>query len=98
MKLPKYLSQQWSEASGSGEVGKLQIAKNRGKSEISFILNKELTDIRGTDGQPAPVIAPREHQLVLQGVRGQVLTVLSVHRISSPWKERWYIGEKADLL
>lgn len=77
VKLPKYLSQQWSEASGSGEVGKLQIAKNQGKSEISFILNKELTDIRGTDGQPAPVIAPREHQLVLQGVRGQVLTVLT---------------------
>ncbi|KAB0402203.1 hypothetical protein E2I00_020026 [Balaenoptera physalus] len=77
VKLPKYLSQQWSEASGSGEVGKLQIAKNQGKSEISFILNKELIDIRGTDGQPAPVVAPREHQLVLQGVRGQVLTALT---------------------
>uniref|UniRef100_A0AC11EAE7 Uncharacterized protein n=11 Tax=Ovis TaxID=9935 RepID=A0AC11EAE7_SHEEP len=79
VKVPKYLSQQWSEASGSGEVGKLKIATNQGKSEISFTLNKELTDIRGTDGQPAPVHAPTEHQFLLQTDRGQVLTVLTEH-------------------
>ncbi|XP_076728737.1 general transcription factor IIF subunit 2-like isoform X3 [Callospermophilus lateralis] len=33
VKVPKYLSQQWAKAPGRGEVGKLRIAKNQGKTE-----------------------------------------------------------------
>ncbi|CAK6441100.1 unnamed protein product [Pipistrellus nathusii] len=29
VKVPKYLSQQWAGASGSGEVGKLQVVQNQ---------------------------------------------------------------------
>ncbi|XP_069826631.1 general transcription factor IIF subunit 2 isoform X2 [Dendropsophus ebraccatus] len=79
VKLPKYLAQQWSKASGRGEVGKLRIAKNQGKTEVSFTLNEELASIQDIGGKPAAsfVTAPREHPFQLQNVGGQTLTVFT---------------------
>lgn len=77
VKVPKYLSQLWSKASRSAEVGRLKIDKNQRKPRVLFTLHEELTNIPGSDGQPSEVSAPREHQFFLQGVRGQVLAVLT---------------------
>ncbi|KAM4863902.1 general transcription factor IIF subunit 2-like isoform X1 [Urocitellus parryii] len=77
VKVPKYLSQQWATAPGRGEVGKLRIAKNQGKTEVSFTLNEDLANIHDIGGKPASVSAPREHPFVLQRVEGQMLTVFS---------------------
>ncbi|XP_010727167.3 uncharacterized protein LOC100544327 [Meleagris gallopavo] len=77
VKVPKYLSQQWSKASGRGEVGKLRIAKNQGRTEVSFTLNEELASISDIGGKPASVSAPREHPFLLQSVGGQTLTVFT---------------------
>ncbi|XP_063808902.1 general transcription factor IIF subunit 2 isoform X2 [Pseudophryne corroboree] len=79
VKLPKYLAQQWAKASGRGEVGKLRIAKNQGKPEVSFTLNEELSNIQDIGGKPAAtfVTAPREHPFQLQSVGGQTLTVFT---------------------
>ncbi|XP_068021381.1 general transcription factor IIF subunit 2 [Melanerpes formicivorus] len=77
VKVPKYLSQQWSKASGRGEVGKLRIAKNQGRTEVSFTLNEELASINDIGGKPASVSAPREHPFLLQSVGGQTLTVFT---------------------
>ncbi|XP_056411401.1 general transcription factor IIF subunit 2 isoform X2 [Hyla sarda] len=78
VKLPKYLAQQWAKASGRGEVGKLRIAKNQGKTEVSFTLNEELASIQDIGGKPATfVTAPREHPFQLQNVGGQTLTVFT---------------------
>ncbi|XP_037665768.1 general transcription factor IIF subunit 2-like [Choloepus didactylus] len=76
VKVPKYLSQQWHKASGRGELGKLRITNNQRKTELSFTLNEELTNI-DIDGQPGPATAPREHQFFLQELGGQILTVLT---------------------
>lgn len=75
--VPKYLSQQWAKASGRGEVGKLRIAKNQGRTEVSFTLNEDLANIHDIGGKPASVSAPREHPFVLQSVGGQTLTVFT---------------------
>ncbi|NXL89205.1 T2FB factor, partial [Alectura lathami] len=75
--VPKYLSQQWNKASGRGEVGKLRITKNQGRTEVSFTLNEELACISDIGGKPASVSAPREHPFVLQSVGGQTLTVFT---------------------
>lgn len=77
VKVPKYLSQQWAKAPGRGEVGKLRIAKNQGRTEVSFTLNEELANIHDIGGKPASVSAPREHPFVLQSVGGQTLTVFT---------------------
>ncbi|NXP55576.1 T2FB factor, partial [Heliornis fulica] len=77
VKVPKYLSQQWSKASGRGEVGKLRIAKNQGRTEVSFTLNEELASISDIGGKPTSVSAPREHPFLLQSVGGQTLTVFT---------------------
>ncbi|XP_056650216.1 general transcription factor IIF subunit 2-like [Monodelphis domestica] len=77
VKVPKYLSQQWTKASGRGEVGKLRIAKNQGRTEVSFTLNEELANICDIDGKPSSVSAPREHRFHLQSVGGQTLTVFT---------------------
>ncbi|XP_034049040.1 general transcription factor IIF subunit 2 isoform X2 [Thalassophryne amazonica] len=75
VKVPKYLSQQWAKASGRGEVGKLRICKNHGKTEVSFTLNEELTAIDGLEHKNA--CAPREHPFTMQTVGGQTLAVFS---------------------
>ncbi|NXK38123.1 T2FB factor, partial [Scytalopus superciliaris] len=75
--VPKYLSQQWNKASGRGEVGKLRIVKNQGRTEVSFTLNEELASINDIGGKPASVSAPREHPFLLQSVGGQTLTVFT---------------------
>ncbi|XP_018103622.1 general transcription factor IIF subunit 2 isoform X1 [Xenopus laevis] len=79
VKLPKYLAQQWAKATGRGEVGKLRIVKNQGKTEVSFTLNEELASIQDIGGKPASslVSTPREHPFLLQSVGGQTLTVLT---------------------
>lgn len=77
VKVPKYLSQQWAKAPGTGEVGKLWIAKNQGRTEVSFIMNEDLANIHGIGGEPASVSTPREHPFVLQSVGGQKLTVFT---------------------
>nr|XP_032646349.1 general transcription factor IIF subunit 2-like isoform X1 [Chelonoidis abingdonii] len=77
VKVPKYLSQQWTKASGRGEVGKLRIAKNQGRTEVSFTLNEDLASINDIGGKPASVSAPREHPFLLQSVGGQTLTVFT---------------------
>ncbi|XP_053161660.1 general transcription factor IIF subunit 2 isoform X2 [Hemicordylus capensis] len=77
VKVPKYLSQQWNKASGRGEVGKLRIAKNQGRTEVSFTLNEDLTNIDDIGGKPTSVSAPREHPFLLQSVGGQTLTVFT---------------------
>ncbi|EMP36753.1 hypothetical protein UY3_06074 [Chelonia mydas] len=77
IKVPKYLSQQWTKASGRGEVGKLRIAKNQGRTEVSFTLNEDLASISDIGGKPASVSAPREHPFLLQSVGGQTLTVFT---------------------
>ncbi|XP_055979471.1 general transcription factor IIF subunit 2-like [Sorex fumeus] len=76
VKVPKYLSQLWSEAS-STEVGRLKIDKNQKKPRISFTLREELTNAPGSHGQSTGVSAPRDHQFFLEGVRGQLLAVLT---------------------
>ncbi|KAF7238657.1 General transcription factor IIF subunit 2 [Varanus komodoensis] len=75
--VPKYLSQQWSKASGRGEVGKLRIAKNQGRTEVSFTLNEDLANIDDIGGKPTSISAPREHPFLLQSVGGQTLTVFT---------------------
>ncbi|XP_060689337.1 general transcription factor IIF subunit 2 [Hemiscyllium ocellatum] len=77
VKVPKYLSQQWAKATGRGEVGKIRIAKNQGKTEVSFTLNEELASIQTTSGKGAPISAPREHPFTMQSVGGQTLSVFT---------------------
>ncbi|XP_014351221.1 general transcription factor IIF subunit 2 [Latimeria chalumnae] len=77
VKVPKYLSQQWTKASGRGEVGKLKIAKNQGKTEVSFTLNEELANIQSIGVKQTSVSAPREHPFQLKCVGGQTLTVFT---------------------
>ncbi|XP_042314311.1 general transcription factor IIF subunit 2 isoform X2 [Sceloporus undulatus] len=77
VKVPKYLSQQWNKASGRGEVGKLRIAKNQGRTEVSFTLNEDLANINDIGGKPTSISAPREHPFLLQSVGGQTLTVFT---------------------
>ncbi|XP_010581713.1 PREDICTED: general transcription factor IIF subunit 2 isoform X1 [Haliaeetus leucocephalus] len=88
VKVPKYLSQQWSKASGRGEVGKLRIAKNQGRTEVSFTLNEELASINDIGGKPASVSAPREHPFLLQSVGGQTLTVFTESSVESQPEEK----------
>uniref|UniRef100_A0A8C3LFS5 General transcription factor IIF subunit 2 n=1 Tax=Chrysolophus pictus TaxID=9089 RepID=A0A8C3LFS5_CHRPC len=88
VKVPKYLSQQWSKASGRGEVGKLRIAKNQGRTEVSFTLNEELASISDIAGKPASVSAPREHPFLLQSVGGQTLTVFTESSTESQPEEK----------
>ncbi|KAM6980122.1 general transcription factor IIF subunit 2 isoform 2-T3 [Aplochiton taeniatus] len=75
VKVPKYLAQQWTKASGRGEVGKLRIGKNQGKAEVSFTLNDELTVIDGTTDKT--IRAPRDHPFTMQTVGGQTLAVFT---------------------
>lgn len=77
VKVPKYLSQQWAKSTGRGEVGKLRIAKNQGKTEVSFTLNEELTNIQDTGGKSTTVKAPRDHPFTMQSVGGQTLAVFT---------------------
>ncbi|XP_056588258.1 general transcription factor IIF subunit 2 isoform X2 [Triplophysa dalaica] len=77
VKVPKYLSQQWSKATGRGEVGKLRIAKNQGKAEVSFTLNEDLTIIDSIGEKASVVRAPRDHPFTLQTVGGQTLAVFT---------------------
>ncbi|EDM02307.1 general transcription factor IIF, polypeptide 2, isoform CRA_d [Rattus norvegicus] len=84
VKVPKYLSQQWAKAPGRGEVGKLRIAKNQGRTEVSFTLNEDLANIHDIGGKPASVSAPREHPFVLQSVGGQTLTVFTESSSDQP--------------
>ncbi|XP_025928003.1 general transcription factor IIF subunit 2 [Apteryx rowi] len=86
--VPKYLSQQWNKASGRGEVGKLRIAKNQGRTEVSFTLNEELASINDIGGKPASVSAPREHPFLLQSVGGQTLTVFTESSVESQPEEK----------
>ncbi|XP_063190792.1 general transcription factor IIF subunit 2 isoform X1 [Chroicocephalus ridibundus] len=88
VKVPKYLSQQWNKASGRGEVGKLRIAKNQGRTEVSFTLNEELASINDIGGKPASVSAPREHPFLLQSVGGQTLTVFTESSVESQPEEK----------
>ncbi|XP_073201096.1 general transcription factor IIF subunit 2 isoform X2 [Lepidochelys kempii] len=87
-KVPKYLSQQWTKASGRGEVGKLRIAKNQGRTEVSFTLNEDLASISDIGGKPASVSAPREHPFLLQSVGGQTLTVFTESSAESQPEEK----------
>ncbi|XP_058886158.1 general transcription factor IIF subunit 2 isoform X1 [Acipenser ruthenus] len=77
VKVPKYLSQQWAKSTGRGEVGKLRIAKNQGKTEVSFTLNEELTNIQDTGEKSTTVKAPRDHPFTMQSVGGQTLAVFT---------------------
>ncbi|XP_072116909.1 general transcription factor IIF subunit 2b isoform X2 [Mobula birostris] len=77
VKVPKYLSQQWAKATGRGEVGKIKIAKNQGKTEVSFTLSEELACIQNASGKGAPISAPREHPFTMQNVGGQTLSVFT---------------------
>uniref|UniRef100_H0ZQ16 General transcription factor IIF subunit 2 n=8 Tax=Archelosauria TaxID=1329799 RepID=H0ZQ16_TAEGU len=88
VKVPKYLSQQWSKASGRGEVGKLRIVKNQGRTEVSFTLNEELASISDIGGKPASVSAPREHPFLLQSVGGQTLTVFTETSVENQSEEK----------
>ncbi|KAI1241854.1 General transcription factor IIF subunit 2, partial [Lamprotornis superbus] len=95
--VPKYLSQQWSKASGRGEVGKLRIVKNQGRTEVSFTLNEELASISDIGGKPASVSAPREHPFLLQSVGGQTLTVFTETSVENQSEEKSESGS-ADKL
>eukprot|EP00069_Balaena_mysticetus_P011436 bmy_21257T0 len=75
VKVPKYLSQQWAKGPGRGEVGKLRIAKNQGRMEVSFTLNEALANIHDIGGKSGSGSAPRVHIFVLQSVGGHTLTV-----------------------
>ncbi|XP_008631419.1 PREDICTED: general transcription factor IIF subunit 2 [Corvus brachyrhynchos] len=96
-KVPKYLSQQWNKASGRGEVGKLRIVKNQGRTEVSFTLNEELANINDIGGKPASVSAPREHPFLLQSVGGQTLTVFTETSVENQSEEKSESGS-ADKL
>ncbi|XP_066477335.1 general transcription factor IIF subunit 2 [Tiliqua scincoides] len=87
VKVPKYLSQQWNKASGRGEVGKLRIAKNQGRTEVSFTLNEDLANI-DDGGKPSSFSAPREHPFLLQSVGGQTLTVFTESSMESQADEK----------
>ncbi|KAJ8351681.1 hypothetical protein SKAU_G00231570 [Synaphobranchus kaupii] len=75
--VPKYLAQQWTKATGRGEVGKLRIGKNQGKAEVSFTLNEDLTTIDTIGDKATTVRAPREHPFTMQTVGGQTLAVFT---------------------
>ncbi|KAM9486707.1 general transcription factor IIF subunit 2b isoform 2-T2 [Clarias gariepinus] len=77
VKIPKYLSQQWGKASGRGEVGKLKITKQQGKTMVSFNLNEELSVIEHSGEKTTSVRAPREHPFTMHSVGGQTLAVFT---------------------
>ncbi|MCJ8732558.1 hypothetical protein PDJAM_G00212830 [Pangasius djambal] len=77
VKIPKYLAQQWGKASGRGEVGKLKIAKQQGKTVVSFNLNEELSVVEHSGEKTMSVRAPREHPFSMQTVGGQTLAVFT---------------------
>ncbi|KAF4086932.1 hypothetical protein AMELA_G00090200 [Ameiurus melas] len=77
VKIPKYLAQQWGKASGRGEVGKLKIAKQQGKTLVSFNLNEDLSVVEHSEEKTMSVRAPREHPFTMQTVGGQNLAVFT---------------------
>ncbi|TSK18003.1 General transcription factor IIF subunit 2 [Bagarius yarrelli] len=79
VKVPKYLSQQWTKASGRGEVGKLRIGKYVTVFiiQVSFTLNEELTLMDNMGEKSSMVRVPREHPFTMQTVGGQTLTVFT---------------------
>ncbi|XP_030643444.1 general transcription factor IIF subunit 2b [Chanos chanos] len=77
VKIPKYLSQQWAKATGRGEVGKLKIEKNQGKTMVSFTLNEELTTVDSIGEKASLVRVPQEHPLTVQNVGGHTLAVFT---------------------
>ncbi|XP_028584650.2 general transcription factor IIF subunit 2 [Podarcis muralis] len=97
VKVPKYLSQQWNKASGRGEVGKLRIAKNQGRTEVSFTLNEDLANIDDIGGKPTSISAPREHPFLLQSVGGQMLTVFTESSLESQTDEKPEISSSEKL-
>ncbi|XP_010878479.1 general transcription factor IIF subunit 2b [Esox lucius] len=77
VKVPKYLAQQWSKASGKGEVGKLKIGKKPGKTDVSFTLNEDLTCLSALGEKTELVQAPQEHSMLMLSVGGQTLAVFT---------------------
>ncbi|KAK2518965.1 hypothetical protein Q9966_014091 [Columba livia] len=60
VKVPKYLSQQWNKASGRGEVGKLRITKNQGRTEeIRQVGLVKITSCTMDSGYPVPPVPPQ---------------------------------------
>ncbi|XP_065149080.1 general transcription factor IIF subunit 2b [Paramisgurnus dabryanus] len=77
VKVPKYLSQQWTKASGRGEVGKLKIGKVQGKTVVSFSLNEELAVVESSEEKVSSVRVPKEHPFNMQTVGAQTLAVFT---------------------
>lgn len=76
VKVPKYLSERWMEAEGTGEVGKLRINKAKvagGKPEVIFTLRDDMIQPK----TPADHPVPKDHKFILNRVANQSLSVLS---------------------
>ncbi|KAK2850054.1 hypothetical protein Q7C36_008837 [Tachysurus vachellii] len=94
VKIPKYLAQQWGKASGRGEVGKLKITKQQGKTMVSFNLNEELSVVEHSGEKTMSVRAPREHPFTMQSVGGQTLAVFTENSSGEPSHQRFLMERK----
>ncbi|GAA6108186.1 general transcription factor IIF subunit 2b [Tachysurus ichikawai] len=95
VKIPKYLAQQWGKASGRGEVGKLKITKQQGKTMVSFNLNEELSVVEHSGEKTMSVRAPREHPFTMQSVGGQTLAVFTENSSGEPSLQRFLMERKS---
>ncbi|XP_070538433.1 general transcription factor IIF subunit 2-like [Ptychodera flava] len=71
VKVPKFVSEQWSKADGKGEVGKLRISKGGPRREVTFHMNEELRK-KGRDTD-----IPGEYKFILSSPGAQALSVFS---------------------
>nr|XP_002119394.2 general transcription factor IIF subunit 2 [Ciona intestinalis] len=72
VKVPKYLATQWLNAPDGMSVGKLRITKNAGRAEVTYSMDKNLTQANSSEKFLAT-----DHKFVLQGTCGQSLAVFS---------------------
>ncbi|XP_061548115.1 general transcription factor IIF subunit 2-like isoform X1 [Phycodurus eques] len=77
VKVPKYLAQQWDKATENGEVGKITIEKKKGKTQVCFSLNDELTAMGAVGENDSLLQAPREHPFTMNSLGGQTMAVFS---------------------
>jgi len=83
VKVPKYLSQRWQAQAGCGEVGRLKVAKTKGKSEVTFHLNRNAplpTNAAGPSSSTNKVVenVPEVHNFIIgTSLNQQTLAILS---------------------
>lgn len=76
VKVPRYLSQEWRERAGCGQIGRLKIIKPKNSAEQTEVRFYSTVGPPVTSEVPLPV----DHQLVVTGLNNQSLIILNEDR------------------